>query len=359
MKKSLFALSLLLSMLVIVGCPVVPGLPTITITPSSVTLGTGESQVFTASIADNPGAVFNWTVKSGQGTLSSSTGKSVTYTAPAAQGVYTISVDSLSAAKAAVATITVASRLNAGGDSGTPILNNGAIAAGETQRYIVNVPSSIIGANDVLYFELQTMDNVKLSLYDDNQNLIAQSNNPEFFSKSLSSSSALESQIVTNVICRGPCVIVKKNAGTYYLKLESTTAATYKLFVFPDIYADKTEPNDSANCVNQAALLAPAITINPEPVEAAIETLDDVDCFTDSGAMKQVVLKTIANTAIKLKAEIRDADTGTVLGTLSAGPSENQETFTLTTARKLKVFVTGDDQAGPGANSRYTLDFQP
>ncbi len=368
MKRNIFVLSLLVSSLVLVGCPGGgSSSPNLTISPEPLPLGPGEQISLTANISPSQATGYIWTVTGG-GTVSPTTGKTVTYTAPTTLGKYTIKAETTDLESVSdTVTVDVVSTAIANDDFNTPVAENQTLSAGTSKLYKINVPSGL--ANELLYFELGSAgdDNDvpnQLIVYDADAKVIAVSTDKTSFSSGTSTTSVvtLEPQItVSDRVCPGPCVIVTKKTGTYYVKVLSDTNIDFNLYIYSDNYEDSGEfDNASENCRTQEdAVLAPSVVINPVSLNGAIETLDDVDCFTDSGLMKQVVLKTLPETAIEVKAEIRTV-AGVLVQTISAGPGEDSVASTsLSIGQQLRVLVTGNNQAGPSKNSQYTLDLEP
>ncbi len=77
----------------------------VTVTPATVTLGPGESQVFTASVSDGGSAAVTWSATGGTFTAS---GNTVTYTAGSTPGNYTVTATRVGSTAAASAAVTIA-----------------------------------------------------------------------------------------------------------------------------------------------------------------------------------------------------------------------------------------------------------
>jgi hypothetical protein len=328
------------------------------VTPSPVTLGTGDSQVLTASLSS--GTAEDFTLRSGEGTLSSVRGTTVTYTAPGAVGDYDITVSAIGVeARNAVVIASVLKRFVASTEDTTVVNSNPAdqtINAGETKRFIVAVPSEL--NEDLLYFELGAVDldnpnndGLTLTVKDEEQNVIAVSNGPRFFSRTASSLQAvLEPQIVFPVTCRGACIILRNNdTARYFLEVEASSAASFALFAFDDRYSDDLEPNDST--------CTPATTVPNATFQGAIETLGDIDCFQTTVNVPSITLSPTAQLAIPIKAEIRAASNDEKLGEVTVTPGGGNVVFSVPSpARPIKVLVTSPNQAGPTQNSTYGLN---
>jgi hypothetical protein len=330
----------------------------VNVTPAPVTLGTGDSQVLTASLSSGEAQDFLWTLNSGGGILSPTRGKSVTYTAPEVVGDYDITVSAVGVeAKSAVATVNVLKKFIANSDPQVilnPDQGDKTLTSGVTKRYIVDVPTQL--TQGLLYFELKTTSAVTLTVKDKDQKVIATSNDPKFFSSASPASNVLSSQaIVASVTCRGPCVIVKNTGQSrYILELSASSDATYDLFIFDDPYSDGLEPNDSV-CSTTAT------NNNSLSFDGAIETLDDVDCFQSPANVSSVTLSIAdsPSTVVPLRAELRRADNDEIIRTLELTPGGATTSVIETRAFgvAVKVLVRGVGKAGPVNNSKYKVIF--
>jgi subtilisin family serine protease len=95
------------------------GQVTVVVNPASVTLLTGGTQTFSATVSNVPsGGTLAWSVSSGGGTINASTGA---YTAPATAGTYTVTATS-SWGKSGTATVTVKT-LDLNGDGAVDVLD--------------------------------------------------------------------------------------------------------------------------------------------------------------------------------------------------------------------------------------------
>lgn len=328
----------------------------VNVTPSPVTLGTGDSQVLTASLSSGTAQDFNWILRSGEGTLSSTKGTIVTYTAPDAIGDYDITVSAIGVeAKSAVVTASVLKKFTASNDP-LVVLNPGAvdrtINVGETKRFIVDIPPSL--TESLIYFELGTEDAndtaITMTLKNSSQQVVARSSSPRFFTAA-SSSGLLEPQaaIVVDVTCRGACVIIRNTSeDKYFIELTTSRNATYDLFIFDDLYSDSFEENDSTPTTDTSSTTPSFV--------GAIETLGDTDIFTDPRNVSTVTLTIDSSTTIPITAEVRRVSNDELIDTLTVTPGGTlTDTFT-STATAVKVFVRGGNNAGPAGNSKYTLN---
>jgi hypothetical protein len=342
--------------LVLAGCGVVGPSVNVVVTPSPITLGTGDAQVLTASLSSGTADDFLWTIKSdgSEGTLSSTRGTSVTYTAPATVGDYNITVSAVGVeARNAVVTANVLRKFTANDNPGVvlnPDVADRTINVGETKRFIVDIPSQL--RENLIYFELGT-DNandtaITMTLKNASQQVIARSSSPRFFTNASTSSLAAQAAIVVDVACRGACIIVRNtNEDRYFLELTTSRNATYDLFVFDDRYSDSFEENDSTPTTDVSS---------PTPsFVGAIETLGDVDIFSDPRNVSSVSLSIDAATAIPITAEVRRASNDELLDTLTVTPNGTLTDTYTGTATQVRVFVRGGNNAGPAGSSKYTL----
>jgi hypothetical protein len=354
MKRLLFlALGLLLT-----ACGFVGPRATVQVTPPSPIIGTGETQTLTASLSSGTAEDFTWTIRSGDGQLSSIRGSSVTYTAPDAVGEYTITVSALGVeATNAVVRINVLKKFIASNDASivlNPTQPDRSLTSGQTKRFIVEIPPQLTEPH--LVFELGTSDAddtaITMVVKNANQEVIGTSNNPRFFSRSAASASALEAQAITvTQICRGACVIIRnpQGAGRYFLELTSNRdISAFDLFLFDDPVGDGLEPNDTT-CTQ-------ATTVPNSTFEGAIETLGDIDCFQTTANSPSITLSTTPQQAITIQAQIRVVGTDELLGIITIEPGGQNQVFTIDPPRPVKVLVTSLNQAGPNNSSRYGLN---
>jgi plastocyanin len=433
-----------LSSLVLVGCPVIVGPtdPTITVTPSAVTLEKNKSQSFQAKLSNNSSSTFTWSVASGNGTLSttsstpttsvrytapatpgnytitvtspdvtgsrvinvkvvdlvsvlispsvatvapgdtitlnasldsgkdstfnwestasdalsSTTGKTVTFTAPSAPGIYQVFATSADASGDGTANITVAAPFQATPDidADDPLIPDLSIRAGERQTFIIDADEDIFEGDQLVAIEADTSSRIKLSVFDSSRNLVAVSDDPAYFTSDGSTSSLIEPQALSRrLFCVGPCVFIENLDGSserYYVQIESSVDAAYDLFAYAELLTDSTEPGDIDDCV---VTEVPAGTAEP----FALETLGDVDCILSDGAENRVTLETVADTALAVRADVYDG--ATLVDTLNVPAGGGTDTYPGTgTAKNLRVVVrSSDGRAGPSRNSEYKITF--
>lgn len=340
---------LLLLLVFATACQVQVDVVRVRISPSSVTLSPNESVTLTATVLNSAEvATFSWTATAG--TLSSTTGASIIYTAPPVGGEYKITASSSLTPLSATTNVSVIEPVTAIDSANNAVLTAESLNAFSKKVYRISVPNSLNQA--LLYFELGTeSSNLSITLYDEDENAIASSDSKTHFSQERFGSLAFEPQaITTNVSCRGPCIIVKNTANTFYLEVESTVVGgTYDLFVFDDNYQDTAEPDDS-NCSSLA--LKSAAVVTTIDTTAAIETIDDIDCFP-FGDVTNINVETLAATAIDLDIKIFVNDQ--VLDNQKIGSGEDAYNLVFQTPTSGTLIVTGDGEAGPSSNSRYNV----
>ncbi len=330
------------------ACQVQVDVVRVRISPSSVTLSPNESVTLTATVLNSAElGTFNWTATAG--TLSSTTGASSIYTAPAVGGEFKITASSSLTPLSATTNVSVVEPVTAIASADNAVIAAESLNAFSKKIYRITVPNSL--NQPLLYFELGTeSSNLSITLYDEDKDAIASSNSKTHFSEKRFGSLALESQVITtNVSCRGPCIIVKNTDSTFYLEIESTVVGgNYDLFVFDDIYQDSAEPDDS-NCSNLA--LKSAAIVTKVNTTAAIETLDDIDCFP-FGEVTNINVATLASTAIDL--DIKIFVNNQLLDNQKIG-RDDAYNLVFQTPTSGTIVITGDGEAGPSASSRYTV----
>ena len=242
------------------------------------------------------------------------------------------------------------------------LLEDGRVASNEADYYRIDVPASLTG--DLVYFELAGA-NLKLTLYNSNKVAIRESDGPDFFGligSGLGSSNLNSKAISTDVVCRGPCIITKKEAGgTMYIKIESKngSSADYDVYSYSKPYQDEGEPE------NEDCGVLGTVAINTLPAnevsKGVLENVEDVDCYQINGNIESVGLQLTNNTTINVKAEIFD---------LSGNPHPNLSINTLrasaksTTLHVLNIVpsqsiiarvTTDNNRAAPSGNSQYSI----
>jgi hypothetical protein len=122
------------------------------------------------------------------------------------------------------------------------------------------------------------------------------------------------------------------------------------MFIFDDPYGDSFEENDSTPTTD-------ASTPTPSFV-GAIETLGDVDIFTDARNVSNVTLtlEGSPDTAIPITAEVRRASNDELLDTLTVTPGGSLTDSFGGSPVAVKVFVRGGNNAGPANSTKYTLN---
>jgi hypothetical protein len=174
----------------------------------------------------------------------------------------------------------------------TPVAS-GSLAPGAAIFYQVNVSSSVAGASDVIYYEVDVGDNetqdlantVALRLYSSGGSVLASSVSHEGFTSGSAAEANLtglsteegvifdRQAIGFNWQCFGPCIIGSSTTSTRYVRLEnvSSTSRAYALYAYGQEFSDTGEP------ANNSTGSAP--TLDPAGDGGAIEILGDVDYF--------------------------------------------------------------------------------
>lgn len=299
--------------------------------------------------------VFTWSATGG--TLSASTGSSVNFSAPENSGTFRVSVEvesqNLSSSKA----IVVFERLGLKTNS-QAVLANKALADGEDDVYAFSVSET---QNQLLYFELNSTDDVTLELYDDEGDLLARSERASFFSGSGSSFSslALDTQAIETLsTCRGPCIILPKQKANYFLKIKADDDVRYDLYAFGAAYNDASEPENNKCIRVPSDLNTQTITVNPKTnLLGSIETLNDEDCFETTKAVSSVTLESFEETSIKLRADVFTLE-GSLLYSLKAGSGEDLDSLSINSSIPVRIRVSAaNGRAAAAFNSRYKLVF--
>ncbi len=238
------------------------------------------------------------------------------------------------------------------------ILVTGEVTSTDADYYRLDIPTNLAG--DIVYFELVGSD-LELTLYDNQITAMQESDGAGFFGSigfGLGGSSLANQAIRTEIICRGPCIIVEKAKEEVYLKIRTKSRSTnYEFYSFSDVYQDKEKPNN-----NDCGLLDTS-TIITVPVDqefiGALETLKDKDCY------KSVALQITSNTTIDVKAEIFDLSgkpyPNKSTNTLKSVSGDiNKQILTIDPPQAVIVRVTADSKrAAAAGNSQYKLSFEP
>lgn len=336
--------SILLLLLYLSACQISSG-PSVSISPASKVLEPGESLDLRASSNLEGLVEFFWSASAGS--LSATSGVRVRYTAPETPGSYIVTATSNLPSRAGVARITVAERVVAQSNPQKPIKTGQNLGIVREHVYKVIVPAGL--QRPLLYFEVASKDSLELSLYDHRQIAIARSNSKQRFVEAGFSSLSLDTEAISSdLVCRGPCIIIRNEPGVYYLKVASAFIASYDLYVYGDSYQDTAEPDD-AMC-SSASLRIAAISIT---VTGAIETLDDKDCIAVNGASR-IRVSSLATTAIRLRLKLYD-DKGFLLDTQRLGPGSDSYTFMFSSSSNALLVISGDAEAGPAASSGYKV----
>lgn len=228
----------------------------------------------------------------------------------------------------------------AGTDPNTAI-ESSSVAGNSSEVWKVTVPSTAIGGDDVVFFELDT-EALAIGVYNSSGNIIASSSSNDRFVAGGGALALFDpAAISANITCRGSCVILPAEAGTFYVEVvnDSGSSRDYDLFVFGDAAQDTGEDD------NDSSSSAPTLGVGGSQ-EGAIETLGDTDLYrvTANGT-----LSFSSTSSLDLIAEI--VFDGVVQDTLEPGESASVFTGDL-----VRVKEDGGNAAGPAGSSRYALE---
>lgn len=240
-------------------------------------------------------------------------------------------------------------------------LAEGVVTDGNPDYYEIRVPNDL--DDSLIYFEAGTSEPLTLTLYNANGTAVRVSNSERYFALPGNLlANGLETQAIEiGFACRGPCIIVNKGDGTVFLRVatSSNLPVEYTLYAYSDPYRDSTEPaNNDCGGIPGTSVGTAAIVVTPDGYVGAIETIEDVDCFTSEVAVSNVSLETVAaNDAVQIVAKIYDVESGQLYGTASVGPGESSEIVTVPNRPVDIRVVSGNGRAGPVVNSQYSLNF--
>lgn len=272
-----------------------------------------------------------------------------------------------------------------GSDPDKSVLN-GEIGAGETLTRTFIVPNDLQG--DIIYFELDGTTNgssintagisiaskLELTLYDATGKAVRYSNNAKFFSDISNANSISTAGIVVDPkkdTCRGPCIIFEYDPATLIsgngqvkikVKNNNSSPVKYELFAFIAKYADSNEPNnhigECKNIVRSSNGVNPSgIGIDPKnriEVNGAIETVEDVDCFTTNTVVSKVTIETGSENSVGLKAVFRDKDTSVIIDTINVDAGSKKD-YTINNKKVYIEIHSLNGKAGPAKYSSYKI----
>lgn len=219
--------------------------------------------------------------------------------------------------------------------------------------------SSTAQANQAIYFELGTEQNVEMVLLDSSGNALASSTSAAIFrtgTQALGASASgvapggLEPQVVTTELCRGACIIRNANRSLFYLRVDnvSSTSRTIDLYVYTKSYADEYE-FDNNTLSGATGLGGTQETFN----SGAIESLGDEDYWEilEPGSLFfDAVQDRPAD--LELRLDLFDAQ-GTFVETYAPGA-----TISALDGDVAIVYEAGNDAAGVSGSSQYFLEIQ-
>lgn len=258
--------------------------------------------------------------------------------------------------------------------SSNPVVrDDGTLSAGQSAYYRVSVSSDLGG--DMVVFEAANGNNdtpVTIKVFNSSQQLLVESNNPDFFASDLNNIRSLSQQsIVTTQTCVGPCAQVAKRASTTTYLVQITADAgsnvvDYDLYAYTRDFTDTNENEstcfdfsaEARNLEGQQGIVTtpPAGGISEV---GAIELVSDSDCY-DSGAyqVREVTVDSVGdNTAVSFNVVITFDDGSSVSGTVAPGGSFNQGPWA--DAEDVQITITSaNGAAAPSAHSRYRVTIE-
>lgn len=357
-NKIFYLVSWFFTLYFLSGCT--PPQPSLRVSPSSAVLTPNESVTLTAALVNTSlESDIAWT--STGGTLSATTGESVTFRSEG-EGTYRVTATAVSdPTLTRTVTITVAQAVSVGSPN-TPSVNNGILAGASSQTYIIRASNQ---NKDALYFELVSSAGFRITLFSQSGGAIATSDNPTYFSESNQGLALSTQAITTSSVCRGPCIIVPKSSSGFVLTIEnrSPLSASYDLYIYNENLTDTLESSEDCDPSFVRSSLGPAIeVIPPEPIVRAIETLGDRDCFySQDFNVREVTLTTFNSTALEVELDVyqvRSSVSTRFVGSLSAGPGREDDVLTLDPNYPVLIVAkSGNGRAGPSGSSRYQVNY--
>jgi hypothetical protein len=334
--------------------------PQLVISPNGAVLVSGESVSLTATLFNSSlTSDIAWT--STGGVLSATTGTGVTFRAEQ-EGTYSVTATAVAdPTLSRTIRITVGQEINF--SSPDVPSASGILELNTRKTYIVRNLSNL--SKDAFFFEAVSMTPLTLTLFNQNGEAIATSNNPRYFSRVRNTDNLLAPQaITTSSICRGPCITVPRRNEGFVLTIENNDAisAAYDLYLYNENLTDTLEDDEPCSPPFSSPLLTPAIEIiPPEPIVRAIETLNDKDCFYSEAKAGEVTLATFESTAIKVELEVyqvRSSVNTRLVGTLLAGPGRENDILTFDPSYPVLIVArSADGRAGPSGSSRYEVNY--
>ena len=187
-KKFLFVFAILF----LASCT--PPSPSLSISPNGSVLVPGETVTLTASLRNSDlKSEIAWA--STGGTLSGPTGESVTFRAEQ-EGSYQVTATAIADPTfTRTVKITVGQEVSFGAPE-NPRVTEALLASGTSKTYIIKNTNGL--SKNALYFEVVSSSSLRLTLYNQNGERLATSDNPLYFSRDGSSGNALETQAIEN-----------------------------------------------------------------------------------------------------------------------------------------------------------------
>jgi hypothetical protein len=357
-------------LLSLVACQAIPSVPRVVINPSTSQLKPNETIVLTAQLVVPEAFVlpepveFSWSTTGGR--LSANQGKSVSFTAPDSSGKFLVTVSSNAQVLAGQTVIKVLEPIISTFSAAEASVRARSIAANKPQLFELKVQASPNAP--LVLLELVTSAKANLRLFTAEGEAIAQSDNSQFFSRlgfgplaldtHANAEQKLDAQVIdTFRLCRGPCILVKKETE-FLLEVETSEEAIFDLYAYTVAYEDDTE-KVSESCIDSSSGFSQQdIKVKPKyEYLAALETLDDRDCFETNDPVSFVSLESLTTTTIKVRADIY-TNGGHLLQSLRVGTAEDLSSVTLSPAVPVRIIVrSANNSAATASHSRYKLVF--
>jgi hypothetical protein len=338
----------IIGLLLLVGCKVTVDVLRVTISPGTLApLPPGTNQVFTASVNSSDPTEFRWTATGG--TLSSSTGTSITYTAPDEAGTYTLRAETTGftsiddSVEITVDPFLGAEPVNAS-TNGAAISATTTLSPGASKLYVVSVDQATADAGQALYIEIDKT--IELTVFDANRTAFASSTSADFFASGLTGLASFTTQAVPRLVnCRGACVIQDAEAEVHYVKIENSSASTLEVdfFAFVEDYGDSGEDENDTE--------ATALTLTRAAGDSgAIESLGDSD-FYKVGESGDLLF--ISQSSIGLQADVED--TSGEIRTVLPTTDDTTTVIRLVAGDLIRVYIDGNSKAADANSSFYSL----
>lgn len=238
----------------------------------------------------------------------------------------------------------------------TPVNSAVAVSPGQSQVFNVTVPGAV-NSSQLLYIELDRDIDLEV-LPQSYQTVSYSASDRSRFSSgrfavqgaAAAAQEGFEAQsIVKSVTCRGSCVIVKGGdlGSEFYVRVrnDSGVTASVSLYVYGDVHADGTEPQNDA-----PGPTAPQLNAFDS---GALETVGDID-YWYMPSTGNVAFDTATNGPV-LHAFIVNSSGNVVAG--SGGPYLDGQSIQVVAGEYLRIWTADSRYAASSARSRYDLEY--